>query len=427
MPAGVSYEQLDASVIDLALSPAGERQSKAKAIRRQAADLGIYPSAIGRIYRAMAERELSPMTVPAVNLRGLTYELARAVFRAARRVDGGPVIFELAPSESEVTDQSFAEYCAQVLAAAVREGHSGPVFLQGDHFEVSGDSDPDLSLLLERSRSAVSAGMLQLDLDAAGLADDSGRDPAERQGPNAIATATMLAHLRQLAWGDELVIGGEVGEIGGANTTPEELLAFLSLVIDALPAGVRGLDKVSVQTGTRHGGVVERDGSVGSMPLDLDLIAQLSEVARREFGFAGVVQHGASTLSLAQLARLPEAGVIEVHLATGIQNLVLDHPALPGALVDRMKRELDESTVSHAESGHYEMPADLSERQRFVMNRWKAWGRYKRELWALETHVKDAIGSSMEEWVIELLTALKVAGKGGAVAPHLPAAGGART
>ncbi|MEX2540845.1 MAG: class II fructose-bisphosphate aldolase [Trueperaceae bacterium] len=435
MPAAFSQQELDAAAVDLALAPAGQRAAKAAALRRQAADAGVHAGSIGAVYRAFAEGKLAPMTVPAMNLRGLTYLLARAVFRAVDRLDAGPVMFELAPSESDVSDQSFAEYGAQVLAAAAREGHRGPVYLQGDHFEVAYDSDGGHSALMERSRAAVAAGVRQIDLDAAGLADGSAPSANERQRPNALATAHMLAFLRRLDGGDELVVGGEVGEIGGANTTPEELRTFLTAVSDALPAGMRGLDKVSVQTGTRHGGVVRKDGSVGEMSVDLELTAILSDVARSEFGLPGVVQHGASTLSTAQLAQLPDAGVIEVHLATGIQNLVFEHGALPREFTDRINRELDSTaeirpddggeSASHAESGHYDAPGELSERQRFVMNRWKAWGRYKRELWTLESGVQASLGEAMEAWATELLTALQVAGKREAVG-HLVVSTGSR-
>jgi fructose/tagatose bisphosphate aldolase len=432
MPAKFSQQQLDAAALDLALSTQPERDAKAADIRRLATREGVYPASIGPVYRGLARGRIAPLTVPAMNLRGLTYGLARAVFRSAKRLEAGPVMFELAPSESVVTGQSFAEYCAQVLAAAVREGYRGAVYLQGDHFEVESDAQGDLPCLEERSRAAIAGGMRQIDLDAAGLAGTSPVAPGvealdeaaaaeDRQRPNALATAHMLTVLRRLAGESaggeaaELVIGGEVGEIGGANTTPDELRAFLRLVAEALPAGVRGLDKVSVQTGTRHGGVVERDGSVGRMPIDLDLASTLSQVARSEFGLPGVVQHGASTLSMDQLGRLPDAGVMEVHLATGIQNLVFDHTALPAALTERMARELNEESLSHAESGKYETPADLSERQRFVMSRWKAWGRYKRELWMLEPRAQAAIFEAMEAWATELLTVLRLAGKRTAV------------
>ena len=47
------------------------------------------------------------------------------------------MIFELARSEMGYTDQRPAEYAACVLGAAIAEGYQGPVFIQGDHFQIS--------------------------------------------------------------------------------------------------------------------------------------------------------------------------------------------------------------------------------------------------------------------------------------------------
>src|SRR5213078_543921 len=81
--------------------------------------------------------EERPFTVPAFNIRALTYDSARALFRAAKRHDVGAFIFEIARSEIGYTEQRPAEYSACVLAAAIREKFEGPVFIQGDHFQAS--------------------------------------------------------------------------------------------------------------------------------------------------------------------------------------------------------------------------------------------------------------------------------------------------
>ena len=60
--------------------------------------------------------------------------------------------------------------------------------------------------------------------------------------------------------------------------------------------GAVGLSKISVQSGTSHGGVVLADGSIADVKLDLETLRELSEIARKEYGLSGAVQHGASTL-----------------------------------------------------------------------------------------------------------------------------------
>jgi hypothetical protein len=94
-------------------------------------------------------------------------------------------------------------------------------------------------------------------------------------------------------------IGGEIGEVGTENSTPEELRAFMdgfNRVLQAAGAGDAGLSKISVQSGTSHGGVVLADGSIADVALDLETLRILGEIARDEYGLSGAVQHGASTL-----------------------------------------------------------------------------------------------------------------------------------
>src|SRR5207244_6860115 len=128
-------------------------------------------------------------------------------------------------------------------------------------------------------------------------------------------------------------IGGEIGEVGTQNSTVEELRAYMDGLNAALPSDVVGLSKVSVQSGTSHGGVVLADGSIADVKLDLDTLERLSKVAREEYGLAGAVQHGASTLPDSAFHNFPKRET-EIHLATNFQNMLFDH--LPAALRDEI-------------------------------------------------------------------------------------------
>jgi len=44
------------------------------------------------------------------------------------------------------------------------------------------------------------------------------------------------------------------------------------------------ISKISVQTGTSHGGVVKPDGSIAKVRIDFDTLKALSQSARIEFG-----------------------------------------------------------------------------------------------------------------------------------------------
>jgi hypothetical protein len=151
---------------------------------------------------------------------------------------------------------------------------------------------------------------------------------------------------------------------------------------------------------------------VGRMPLDLSAVSLLARTVREAYGLPGVVQHGASTLAPDQFRQLPDAGAIEVHLATAIQNTIFDHPAFPADLRARMVAELG-NEVAHAEGGHHGSSVELTPQQRFVQNRWLAWGRYKEELWSIPQPTRDTLSLACEEWFTHLFTALKVAGRRG--------------
>jgi len=53
------------------------------------------------------------------------------------------------------------------------------------------------------------------------------------------------------------------------------------------------------------------------------------KVAREKYKMGGTVQHGASTLPDEMFHKFKEHGAVEVHLATGFQNLIFDHPYFP--------------------------------------------------------------------------------------------------
>lgn len=391
----------------MALGPAAERHSLSRALAARSRELGVWPASIAPVYAGIASSRFAPMTVPAMNLRGLTYHLARAAWRAALRRDAAPVIFELAPVEAEIGKQSFGEFAAMVLAAAAREGYRGPVFLQADHVEVHELGAPEMDGARRLCAEVVEAGFLQVDIDAAALAIDADT-PDDRQAANAAATAELAGQLHGLD--PTVVVGGEVGEIGGANTSIADLRAFLGAVAAHRSQWGGSLGKVSVQTGTQHGGVVLADGSFGTMTVDFAVAAELARVARESFGLPGVVQHGASTLTTEQLGRLAGAGVHEVHLATAIQNVVLEHRALPAELLDRMRSELAGASGA-PEGGHGAKMADgLTAEQFWIANRWHAWGVFKPELWGLSESILVQLRDAAETWFDRTFVALGLAG-----------------
>jgi fructose/tagatose bisphosphate aldolase len=100
-----------------------------------------------------------------------------------------------------------------------------------------------------------------------------------------------------------------------------------------------------VQTGSSHGGVVLPDGTIAKVAIAFETLEEMSRVAREEYGMAGAVQHGASTLPDELFHRFVEVGTAEIHLATNFQTMVFDSPVFPESLrqeIDAYLNNLDE-------------------------------------------------------------------------------------
>jgi hypothetical protein len=157
-------------------------------IKEIAKACGAVPASIQSLYEEMG-RAYPGFTVPAMNIRGLTYDTVRAVFRKALEMKVGAMLFEIARSEIGYTKQRPIEYSTVVLAAAVREGFEGPVFLQGDHFQLvrkNYQSDPQAEAGYVKGliAEAVEAEFYNIDIDSSTLVDLDQPTIKEQQQPN---------------------------------------------------------------------------------------------------------------------------------------------------------------------------------------------------------------------------------------------------
>src|SRR5207249_1569885 len=200
-------------------------------------------------------------------------------------------------------------------------------------------SKAEIQRLTDVIQTQIAASFFNIDIDASTVVDLSLPTVIDQQRLNAELTARFTRLVRELEPpGVTISVGAEIGEVGHHNTTPEELHAFMVTYPQALtadgPAG--GVSKISVNSGTYHGGKVLPDGTLAPINVGYDTLRTLSRICRDEYGLAGVVQHGASTLPKEQLSRFPEAGAVEIHLALGFNNLIFDHPRLPQAVKDEI-------------------------------------------------------------------------------------------
>jgi fructose-bisphosphate aldolase class II len=390
----------------------GDAETKAAArwlIWETGQTLGIQPASIHSFYRARGRGDVSGrFTVPAINLRMIAYDSARAVFRAARKIGAGALIFEIARSEIGYTDQRPGEYATAVLAAAIREGYRGPLFIQGDHYQASAKKyasspESEVKAIRDLVLESVAAGFYNIDIDTSTLVDIEKPALDEQQKLNYELCADFTKFIREHEpKGVTVSVGGEIGEVGHKNSTPEDLDAFMK-GYEVKRGGAEGISKISIQTGTSHGGVVLPDGTLAKVAIDFDVLRILGEKARKEYGMGGAVQHGASTLPDAAFHKFVEAGTCEVHLATAFQNLIMEHRTVP----EDLRRELYEWVKINVAS---EWKPKDTEAQFIYKSRKKAVGPFKKNFWTLPKESLEAIGADLEKTFSFLFDQLGVAG-----------------
>jgi len=399
------------------------RDASRHVVLEQARSAGLYPASVQGLYEARGRSEVpATFTVPAINIRGMAYDTARALFRARRRLDAGVVISEIARSEISYTDQRPSEYTLVVMAAALREGWKGPIFLQGDHFQINakkygGDPAGELDAVKALTAEALQAGFYNIDVDTSTLVDLSKAGHEAQQAVNGHLCAELTAFIRQREpKGVTTSVGGEIGEVGGKNSTPDEFEAFMKVYGDAMARmapGAKGISKISIQTGTSHGGVPLADGTIAQVKVDFDALQRISQIARERYQLGGAVQHGASTLPPQLFSKFPALGTIEIHLATEFQSILYDHPSFPADL----KREIYERLRTLAADER--KPSDTDE-QFFYKSRKKALGPFKRQMWSIAPAAREAIGKALEDKFVFLLEELGTAGTRALVEKHAP-------
>ncbi len=358
--------------------------------------VGVRPASINDLYMARGEEKTAlDFTVPAMNLRGMSYDMARAVFKAARKNKVGVLICELARSEMGYTDQAPAEYVCMMIAGAIREGWRGGLPIQGDHFQAKAEKPGkpkkgEIEAIKKITKEAIEAGFYNIDIDMSTLVDLERKTEEKQQEFNIKYSLEMAEFIREIEpKGVVVSLGGEIGHIGGKNSTIADFEAYIRGFNKGLDKEMVGMSKISVATGTHHGGVVLADGSLADVAVDFKVLGDISK-ACREYKMGGSVQHGASTLPDKYFKEFVKAEAIEVHLATGFQNIMMDHAEFPKELLEEMYAWLDKEKSDEKKEGQ-------TDEQFHYKLRKKAWGQFKKECWQIDSEAREEIRMALEK------------------------------
>jgi len=320
------------------------------------------------------------------------------------------LIFEIARSEMGYTAQKPAEFATNVLAAAIAEDYQGPIFLQGDHYQVSAkkyatDPEQEIRAIQSLIKESIQAGFYNIDIDTSTMVDIQKPDLIEQQKLNIELSVRIARFISENQPKDVTIsIGGEIGEVGGKNSTAEELTTYVDGFNQLLKQqGINqpGLSKISIQTGTSHGGVVLPNGTIASVSVDFDTLKKLSRVCRSQYGMGGTVQHGASTLPEEAFGKFVEYEAVEVHLATNFMNMFYD--LAPVELKTKLYRYLDTNFAAERKPG-------ITDEQFYYKTRKNAIGPFKNEIFQMPVAFHDAITSAWREKFASLFELLGLAG-----------------
>ncbi|MDH5761341.1 MAG: class II fructose-bisphosphate aldolase [Nitrospinota bacterium] len=390
---------LDILVLNSVLNPNSELRGNCRHIIKSVAlELGIIPASIQSLYEARGRGENKGYTVPALNIRGLPYEMSRAIFRTAKDTDCGAFIFEIAKSEIGYTLQRPHELMAVILGAGIKERFRGPVFVQGDHFQINPekfhkDAAKEVNGLKTLINEAISAGFYNIDIDTSTLVTLEPKDVKEQQKLNYEVGAELTSYVREIEpEGITVSVGGEIGEVGKENSNEAELRAYMDNFNEQLAKAnpkYKGISKISIQTGTSHGGVPLPDGTVAEVQLDFETLENLSRISREHYHLAGAVQHGASTLPAELFHKFPELETAEIHLATDFQNMIYDSSHFPSDFKKEIYDHLRQTFADEKKPG-------MTDEQFIYKTRKKGFGPFRSQFWNLSNEIKAEISRELE-------------------------------
>lgn len=339
-------------------------------IREAAAKRVIYPTSIQGLHEAIVVGAVPAFTIPALSLHALSYDAARACFRAARDTAAGAFVFEYTDEVAGSGFQSPAEYATCILAAAIREGYQRAVFLQSGHIRVGSASyrvgrDDEIGRLKERLEEAVTAGFFNIDIDTSSLADFSSPSFLEQQRQSSRECAELVAFIREIEPAElSIRIGAEIRAMGDDNLTADQFRAFMEGFFEDLniPGGKKDLSKIIVLA--------------SAADVDLELLREIGEIARREYGLDLAVRSGTASLSETLFPQLPGNNIRELHLSAPFEDLIFDHEAFSPELKKDIYRWIDSEWPGARQPG-------MSDEAFYRATRKRALLPFKQALWDL--------------------------------------------
>jgi hypothetical protein len=261
--------------------------------------------------------------------------------------------------------------------------------------------DDEINGMKDRIEQAIAAGFFNIDLDTSSLADFSRPSTFEQQQLSSRECAELVAWVREIEPKELSVgIGAEIKILGDGNLTADELRAFMEGFFDGLnlPGDKRDLAKL----------IVLVDGATNEAEIDLELLRELGEMARREYGLGLSIRSGTLSIPEVLFAEFPDHQVSELQLTAPFEDLILDHEDFPKALKKEFYQWIDNEWPGARR-------ADQSDETFYRASRRRALVPFKQRLWDLPEELRARIAETIQAKLAFYFDSLRVGNTAGLV------------
>ncbi len=375
--------------------------------------LNIQLASIQELYEARKEEarnknEYPHMIIPSIQIPGFSYYTARSVIRAAQQKNVGAFIFELTKADFDHTLQRPKEYTMNCLAAAIKEGYEGILFIQGDQFQINDrnfkqNRVAEVSLTRSLIDEAIDAGFYNIGIDTSTLIDNTIPNVNEQQFLNFALSATLTRFIREKQpEGITVSLGINIARLKEIETLLNDFRAFMNGYNETIKKVELGITVKKMNTIVIQAPLsIEANKTQAEINMDLDILEKLANLAQNDFDLAGIALNCPADVSDQLLSSLLEKDLAELKFNNIIQDIIYNHTQLP----DDLKERFDEYLIS---TFIHEKEENETMSQFLYKVRKKGFRDFKQEFYDLEDNIKTNISKEIEDKISDLFQKLNL-------------------
>ncbi len=272
--------------------------------------LNIYFSSLQKINKAQANHEISSQVkIFSMDVTEDSLVELRGLFKSMNLEKTKLLSLSINPKKMDQT--WFYRYITKILAAAILEEYSGPIFLQTDSIyfdpkEFDNNRDNLLENLKKSIQNAIKAGIYNLNIDASDLIDADKSVTSEKMLMNLkmVAMATNLWVRNYQPNGITVSISGKIGKGAGEFIQKDELKDYLKRLMkegSRLRFNTPGDDISKI--------IISYDPENKNSDDNLNL---LNMIAQKDFGLGGIVINLEDLNNISQIKQLKINEVCEI-------------------------------------------------------------------------------------------------------------------